>query len=98
MLIEHQALGAQILRLEDFFYLSPIQLTNNHPRRGGVPILFPQFADRGHLKKHGFVRNLNWQLITDAQSLESHQLTYRAYKFKKRIYPSGPIVQILNYH
>ena len=77
MLIEHQALGAQILRLEDFFYLSPIQLTNNHPRRGGVPILFPQFADRGHLKKHGFVRNLNWQLITDAQSLESHQLTYR---------------------
>jgi len=28
--------------------------------RGGVPVLFPQFAGRGSLPKHGFARNFVW--------------------------------------
>ena len=28
--------------------------------RGGIPVVFPQFADRGPLAQHGFARNVPW--------------------------------------
>jgi len=31
--------------------------------RGGVPVIFPQFAGRGPLPKHGFARNRAWSVI-----------------------------------
>lgn len=30
--------------------------------RGGVPVIFPQFGERGPLQKHGFARNRSWTL------------------------------------
>ncbi|MFN0283066.1 MAG: D-hexose-6-phosphate mutarotase [Kineosporiaceae bacterium] len=30
--------------------------------RGGVPVVFPQFSDRGRLPKHGLVRDRPWRL------------------------------------
>lgn len=30
--------------------------------RGGIPVIFPQFGERGALRKHGFARNVPWQL------------------------------------
>jgi len=42
-------------------YLSPKAVMDGKTAiRGGVPVCFPQFNQRGSLAKHGFVRNLPW--------------------------------------
>jgi glucose-6-phosphate 1-epimerase len=72
-LINHQSLGAQVLIYQDFFYLSPVVLDFRLPRRGGVTILFPQFADRGELTKHGLVRGIKWEMVShDLNGLSEH--------------------------
>jgi glucose-6-phosphate 1-epimerase len=40
------------------------------PIRGGIPVVFPQFADRGPLAQHGFARTRAWRL-TDARDSEA---------------------------
>lgn len=34
--------------------------------RGGIPVIFPQFASRGPLPKHGFARLCTWALIASS--------------------------------
>ncbi len=42
-------------------YLSPrARFGEGEAIRGGIPVIFPQFADRGPLPKHGFARTQPW--------------------------------------
>ncbi|MEO0729931.1 MAG: D-hexose-6-phosphate mutarotase [Pseudomonadota bacterium] len=46
----------------DLLFVSPLtSFERGTAIRGGVPVVFPQFADRGGLAKHGFARNADWQ-------------------------------------
>ena len=59
--------GAQVLSWvpasggPDRLYLSP--LAAPPVLRGGVPVVFPQFSNRGPLPKHGLVRDLPWTVV-----------------------------------
>lgn len=64
--LRHQALGAQLLQAITaqglpLLYLSPLSV-DGQPARGGVPLLFPQFAQFGPGRKHGFARHQRWTL------------------------------------
>lgn len=59
--------GAQVLSWvcagRERLYLSPGNAFDGQAAmRGGVPVCFPQFNQRGNLPKHGFVRNMPWVL------------------------------------
>jgi glucose-6-phosphate 1-epimerase len=77
----HRPLGAQVLqaRLGDVagpFYCSPLADQFQGPARGGVPVLFPQFAEYGPLLKHGFVRNRDWTLLAHDADAVQERLHY----------------------
>lgn len=44
--------------------------------RGGVPIIFPQFSGFGSGQRHGFARNVEWQLTQATSSGESSQCIF----------------------
>ncbi|MFN3861951.1 MAG: D-hexose-6-phosphate mutarotase [Roseateles sp.] len=49
-------------------YLSPCsEFVPGKAIRGGVPVCFPQFAERGPLPKHGLARTLRWELVSQEQ-------------------------------
>ena len=75
--------GAQVLSWvsggQERLYLSPQStLDGQAAMRGGVPVCFPQFNQRGpqaeRLPKHGFARNLPWQADAPVLTADSAQL------------------------
>ncbi len=49
---------------QDALYTSPLaDYSGATAVRGGIPVIFPQFAREGPLMKHGFARMRRWQLL-----------------------------------
>jgi glucose-6-phosphate 1-epimerase len=60
-------------------YLSPRSAFDGQSAvRGGVPVCFPQFNQRGPLPKHGFARNLTWLAdVPPVLTLEAARMSLR---------------------
>ncbi|MFY7904557.1 MAG: D-hexose-6-phosphate mutarotase [Burkholderiaceae bacterium] len=77
--------GAQVLSWEavgrERLFLSPRARLDGHSAiRGGIPVCFPQFNQRGPLVKHGFARNVRWHVrpewvASDGAAVVSFSLT-----------------------
>ena len=62
--------GAHVLSWQaqgkERLFLSPHSVCDGTTAiRGGIPVCFPQFNQRGHLPKHGFARNMPWRWVPD---------------------------------
>ena len=56
----------------EVLYLSPRSgFAPGQAIRGGVPVVFPQFSDRGPLKRHGFARVLPWRRVRQETGVDS---------------------------
>lgn len=74
-MLSYSKLGAQVFQASvngrQLLYLSPLSKGAQHPMRGGIPVMFPQFANHGLYKKHGFARDLSWQLLEESSNGQS---------------------------
>jgi glucose-6-phosphate 1-epimerase len=57
------ALGAGAAPQERMFMSSLSALDGSRAIRGGVPVIFPQFAERGEGMRHGFARVSTWRVL-----------------------------------
>jgi glucose-6-phosphate 1-epimerase len=70
--------GAHVLSWQaggrERLFLSPSSVCDGATAiRGGMPVCFPQFNQRGNLPKHGFARNVPWRLVPES-SLSSEKV------------------------
>jgi glucose-6-phosphate 1-epimerase len=98
----HDKKGAQVLHaaLEsglELLYLSPlVDVYPDNPIRGGIPLMFPQFGDSGPLRKHGFVRDLQWNLVAETEDADGKNLSY-VLDIKATDFPEWPFDAALKF-
>jgi len=59
---------------EQLFLSSRADFAAGSAIRGGVPVIFPQFADCGPLLKHGFARSAEWQYVSQTTGKQASAL------------------------
>ncbi|HEU4880593.1 MAG TPA: D-hexose-6-phosphate mutarotase [Longimicrobium sp.] len=62
--------------------------------RGGVPVIFPQFAGMGPLPKHGFARTQPWERVDDADRPDAVRLRLRDSEETRRIWPHAFVAEL----
>lgn len=69
-------------------YLSPASaFATGSPVRGGVPVIFPQFARLGPLAQHGFARTLPWRLDENSSNATTAVLSLSDCDLTRSIWP-----------
>ena len=72
--------GAQVLSWisqgRERLFLSPASHWDGRAIRGGVPVCWPQFNERGTLPKHGLARLATWQLVHTELDAVAAQLVF----------------------
>ena len=95
--------GAQVLSWiangHERLYLSPQAVFDGQAAiRGGIPLCFPQFNQRGPLPKHGFARNLAWAAQAPAWNTEEDAamlcLRLRSSEHTRALWPQDFAVQL----
>ena len=88
------ATGGERLFLSEKAILQP-----GKPIRGGIPVVFPQFADSGPLPKHGWLRATEWEIesheddsaviLRTEETPDSRRLWPHTYEVKVRVSIDG---------
>lgn len=77
-----QSAGQDRLFLSDRSLYSPGKAI-----RGGIPVIFPQFSDRGPLPKHGFARDRAWTVVKLDETAGQAELELRESEETLQIWP-----------
>ena len=84
--------GAHVLSWQashrERLYLSPSSICDGTSAiRGGIPVCFPQFNQRGSLPKHGFARNMPWRFVSERSRAEEKVFELQANQQTKALWP-----------
>lgn len=84
--------GEEVLFMSRHTHLEP-----GVPIRGGIPVVFPQFSDRGPLPKHGFARTLPWEVVeegVDATGAAAARLRLTDSEETRRLWPHPFLAEV----
>src|SRR5688500_11527362 len=62
--------------------------------RGGVPVIFPQFAGMGPLPKHGFARTQPWERVDDGDRPNAVRLRLRDSERTRAVWPHAFVAEL----
>jgi len=80
-------------RTEQLFLSKASQLESGSAIRGGVPVIFPQFAGLGNLPKHGFARTQLWRL-RESQQADRAVFELRDNEATRQIWPHSFLAEL----
>jgi glucose-6-phosphate 1-epimerase len=73
--------------VERLYLSARSRIEEGHAIRGGIPVIFPQFATEGPLPKHGFARTRQWRLVQTEHAPHTAHLQLDADAATRALWP-----------